>query len=216
MGTITGTKIIARLRKRLLDPGGDFWGDDELLTEINSAQRAVVTAKPDAYVLKTSIQMNVGTEQTIANNCVGFVRFLRNTGPDGNTQDRAARFVDFDEINRTFPDWHATDPAGLVENYTHDIRDPTRFYVWPPQPDPPFYADILCWAIPQNLLTAGDTIALNDIYEDAIYYYVLSQAYANNTERGDTGKASYYTRLFFNILGVKDQTQMKETVAVNK
>ena len=171
MGTILASTLIAQASEIVQDESNVVWGVPQALRWLNSAQRAIVSLRPDASVINQSILLLAGTKQAITG--LRLMSITRNMGVDGLTAGRAIRLIERgikDEFN---PDWH-TDTAGtVVKEYIYDIRVPKEFYVWPPvDSSPDVYVEVQESINPADV-AIGDPITLDDIYAPAIIEWIL-------------------------------------------
>jgi hypothetical protein len=200
---ILASAIITSLRGTLLDPSpGVTWDDARLLALLNEGERAIVAVKHEAYPVRAALTLAAGTKQALPAAGVALMEVYANTVSgrrvtitNRELQDAAATF---------FP---AATQEVDVQHYMKDDRDPTRFDVVPPN-DGTGSVEILYGAVPTAIASVGSNINVLDIYEQALKAFVLSQCYAENTERNDTAKSGYYATEFKNLLGISSQSQV--------
>jgi hypothetical protein len=205
MGTILASQIIGKARKILQDTDEAFKRhvDADLLGWLNSAQRAVVEIKPDAYVVVEAVQLSPGSRQEVPS---GFlVEAIRNMGADGETPGIGIKPITRSMLDMTIPDWHNALPCGQVVFSVYDRRFPQHFYVYPPQPDPAHYIEIAYPKTPADIALVTDPITLPDIYENALIDGLLYRAFSIETEY--VHKAEQHFNAMVRALGGKAQAK---------
>lgn len=199
---ITGDAILNRVQTRLIDEAGDYWARPELEEHLAASFNAIIIAKPDAHTRNEAIRLAEGALQELPADGYSLMDVRRNMGPDGITPGRVILEAEFKDLDRSDPMWMSAEQSDVVENYAHDSRDPRRFYVYPPMSFPPQYVDVVySAAISPRYTDPAQPIPLPDVYEDAIFYYVLAQAYGKNSKRGDLAKMSGYMQQMMTFLG---------------
>lgn len=210
MPTITGQQIVDRAWIILQDTNGGTGirhPSGEQLLWVNDAQREVVVVLPSAFVRTTVAVMAVGTRQTLAGlgfaDGVQFMKMTRNFNAAGTVAGRAITPKPMAWIDDSKPNWHA-DPAADVIHYFFDPGDPKTIYNWPPA-NGTSRAEFVYAAVPPDLAALANVISLDDIYSNAMQYYVLFRSFSKNATftKAPQLAASYY-QLFLQSLGVKD------------
>jgi len=206
MPTITAQTIVDRAEKTLLDDTNVRWAEAELLEYLNDAQRHIVMLKPDAYTKNTNIQMAASeTKNTIPADAIRLKRPVRNMGALGTSPGRAIIWANIDQLDKSNPDWHTDTASAVIQHFLADQHDPKTFYVYPPQPATGMgYAEIIYFATPADI-AIGATILLDDVYQDPMYFYVLSRAHSKETPEASDAKAGGYYTLFLQSIGLKTQ-----------
>lgn len=200
---ILASAIITSLRSILLDPSpGVTWTDARLLALLNEGERAIVLVKHEAYPVRAAIALVAGTKQTITAGGVGLIEVYANT-----VSKRRVTLVNRELQDAAEMYWPAATPEADVQHYTFDPRDPTRFDVVPPN-DATGSVDALIGMTPTAIASTASAINLLDIYEQPLKAFVLSQAYAENTERRDLVKADYYDKTWKALVGMKSASQV--------
>jgi hypothetical protein len=191
MGTLTGNAILARVQRKLLDETGQQWTTTELNADFGAALRFVIIRKPDAYTVTARHQLSEGVRQSIPTDALALIAVRANMGEDGITEGDAVTFADLEVMNRCEPAWRRHPQSNVVQNYLHDPRDPRVWYCYPPQQFPPHYVELTASTVPAYT-DFGTAIPVDDVYEEAIYLYLLGNAYLKNSKRGDATKATAY------------------------
>lgn len=196
--SIAASVVINRAAKTLLDDTNVLWGAAELLDYVNAGLSALVAAKPDLSVTTTNFTLTSSTpKQTIPSGAIQLIDVIRNT----SSPFTAIRQVERNHLNHIDPDWSNTTGA-VVKHFVYDKRNPKIFYVYP-TPSSGFQIEVVYASAPTRLTTAGDTLPVDDLYENALYFFVLALAYAKNAKRGDLNKAQGYFAAFANSIGVR-------------
>lgn len=217
MGTITGTAIITRAQITLLDdatrPGGGqvTWNraelPDELFEHLKAGLRAIVIVKPDAFVVNAPLQLVAGIKQALPVDATFLIDIRRNLGTNGTTPGAAIISIPMTHLDNDTPGWPTDPPSAEVLHYMYDARDPKTFYIYPAQPAmSPTRVEAVYGGTP-TMANAGVAIPIDDVYDEALYNFVLAHAWAKNTKRGDYSKANNYMAMFQQILGLKSQAQ---------
>lgn len=186
---------------------GSRWTSAEVLRHINDGQREAVVQLPSAYTKATIATLAAGTRQTFAGlsitDAVRFLRMTRNFESNGTTPGRSVTTRPIGWIDAERPDWHL-DTAGATVHCFYDPLDPKAFYVWP-KAGGTLKAEIIYSAVPPAVAAIGDNISLDDIYSNALRYYVLFCAMSKQANFARNELASTFYQLFLQSLGVKGQ-----------
>ncbi|WP_328186903.1 phage adaptor protein [Marinobacter sp. OP 3.4] len=192
--TTAGT-ICNQAATTLFDDTHVRWALAELVGHLSGAQRDVVMLKPAAYTMNQAVQLAPGTVQSLPDGGVALVDIGGNMGADGNTPGRSVTQIDRTILESARPDWRASKASTTARHFIYDDRDPQRFEVWPPQPDPAGYVNLVYAATPPALVDENSQISLPDIYVTALYYLVLARAYEKSTGTQDFNKAQGYRQI---------------------
>lgn len=216
MGTITGQAIINRARTTLLDdasqPGGGAKTWDlaalptELFEHLKSGLRTIALLKPGSYTLTLVHQLVPGIRQAIPDTAHGFLDARRNLGLNGTTIGPAITSTSMVHLDHEDPNWPLAPASTTVQHVMRDARETKAFYVYPPQPTPAAMIELIVAGTP-TMTAAADAIPLDDIYEQALYLFLLAHAYAKNAKRGDTAKWMGYYNQFLQLIGVSAERQ---------
>ena len=214
MGTITGRQIVDKAVKLLLDGGHVRWTLDELLGWLNSGFTAIVEAKPTAYTRNRSIQLVMGTKQTLPVDAISLVEISRNMGVNGATPGTAITFIKKKILDQSYPGWHGAIGTALARFFCSDARDLKTFYVMPPSTGNN-HVEAVYFAVPAPLVGADAETALNGVipfdnsYENTLIDYLLYRAFSKEGDAaGADAKAGSYYTLFTNALGIKEKGEL--------
>ena len=208
---VTGQNIADKVELLLQDETNVRWTEAELLGWINSGQREVAIAKPNALTSNTTMQLTASaTKQTIPATGIQLMEVVRNMGADGLTPGRAITGIDRSVLDMTIPTWHSdANAAGVVKHFTFDPRDPKTFYVYPKAPATALYIELVISINPAQLASLAGNIAYDDIYETVLIDYVLYRAYAKDSKHtANMQRSTNHYQAFQNALGLKSRGEM--------
>lgn len=189
--TTAGT-ICDQAAVTLFDDTHIRWALPELVGYLSDAQRDVVMLKPAAYTLNAAVQLAPGTVQSLPDGGLSLIDVGGNMGADGNMPGRSVTQTNRTDFERYRADWRSDTPSIVAKHFMYDDRDPSRFEVWPPQPDPAGYVNLVYTAAPPALVDENSEISLSDIYITPLVYLVLARAYEKSTGAQDFNKAQNY------------------------
>lgn len=195
---LAASVVIDRAEKTLLDDTNVLWSAAELLDYLNAGISAIVASKPDVSVTTGNITLTASTpKQSLPAGGIQLLDIIRNAA----SPYTAIRQVERNHLNHIDPDWANTTGA-VVKHYSYDKRNPKVFWVYP-APSSGISIEAVYAVQPTRLTSASDTIPIDDLYENALYLFVLALAYAKNAKRGDLFKAQAYFAAFSNSIGVR-------------
>lgn len=208
MPTTTGQQIVDRARIKANDEDTTKrWTDVEALMWINDGQLAVASLLPAAYTLAaipTAVAGN--TRQTLSG--LGLTAGLtivdvpRNYAADGTTPGRAMTKRDRVWFDEHRPRWHSEMQAE-AQHWMADERDPKAIYLYPAKTAGKI--EVIYSAVPAALASLSSTITLDDIYRNALQWFLLFSWYSKDaTNNRGQQLASQYYALFLQELGVRD------------
>jgi len=130
------------------------------------------------------------------------------------TGARAVRLVDADILDTQEPDWHNPTVSGdaahttTVKHYIFDEDNPRNFYVYPGASSTSTFLEIVYSAAPADLANTSATIAVDDIFANALLDYTLFRCYLKDAEyEGNQQRAGTHFQLFSSSLGSGGQAQ---------
>lgn len=205
---ITVLKIATRARLVVNDVAGTRWSDAEILDWVNAAEAAIVAMEPPAYVVTETFALVEGTKQALPSLGVSLVDIVRNMGTDGTTPGDVVDSIDRKMLDSLKPGWHGDTGVATVDLFIHDPRDPTKFYVYPPQPSSSFgYVEVEYSKMPPDLTTGDltDPLNLREVYQEAILNYLLFRMYSKEAKEGNGALAKDYFQAFIGAIGARSQ-----------
>ena len=170
--------IIEKCAITLKDPDYVRWTQDELLMYLDEGQREIAR-NPGAYVKTTILSLVEGTKQVMPEDSNQLMTVVRNF--DGDEPREPVRITTRELLDAFEPDWHVCPKQQIVENYVYDDRNPTVFFVYPPN-DGSGEVEIQYNAIPPKLTKTTDTLSLRDEFETPLRMYVLYRAYTKDSD----------------------------------
>ena len=210
MGTILASAIIGRAEDILQDFTNLRWQEAELLGYLNDAQREIVLHKPDANVVSGDLQTAQGARQTLPAGGIMVLDVVCNMGASGTTPGAAVIRTTRDTLDRHNPSWHAAAASATTKNYWVDVRVPSVYWVYPPQPSSSMgYLKVVYSATPTDIASAATAISLDDIYAGPLLDFVLYRACNKTVAYGPewSGRAQGFYQSFLHAIGNKEQAE---------
>lgn len=206
MGTILASAIISDMRTLTHDSTVPYRiSDADFLKKLNNAQRFIVMHVPKANVSNSPWQLVAGVVQSIPTGGIELVSVDFNMGTDGLTQGNPIRIVAIEELNGLKPDWPTATASATVQLYMFNEKDPTHFYVYPPQPAASMgYVQGPYSTSPTDIATVSTAITLSDIFASPIKKYALFETYALETDALALQQALSYYNACVTEIGRKD------------
>lgn len=202
--------VINEARGILIDAAKVTWSDATLIGFLNEFGRTTALVKHDFYTVHEAIALVTGVEQRLLQTeddltPVALLDVTRNVASNGAiTQcDKAL----LDECNRF---WPADDQVLDVENFAVSAKEPTRFYVTPPNNGYGYVRGVI-GAVPPAVAALADDWPVSEQYQAPAINFVLARAYSQNTKRQDLAKATFYDQKWGQLIGLKSQTQIAST-----
>lgn len=211
MGTIVASTIIDKAATQLLDQGNTRWTRPELLGWLNDGQRQITLMSPQTNNKVSTVQLAVGTRQTLPADGWSLLDVFRYMGTDGTKPGRAIRLVSRELIDAYNPNWHAAAKTDAPQNFLFDDQDQTAFYVYPPNTGRG-YAQINYAAVPADLANENAAISVNDIYQTTLLDYILYRANSKDAEYAPgIALASGYLTTFMGALQTREKNDRENT-----
>lgn len=220
---VTGSSVLAsgvltRVSLTLQDAAFTRWPVAELLGYLNEGQAEIALYKPNASIVNGSFQLAAGTKQALPSGGLMLIDLVRNMGTDGLTPGNAVRQVARGVLDAQVPSWHLTTASATVKHYMYSLEDPTRYYVYPPQPAASQgYVEVIYGATPVDVaananpvLLPSGAISVADIYAPALFNYVMHRAYTKDAEyAADAQLSAQFYQSFLQLLQGKFQAEQK-------
>ena len=201
MGTILISQIITKASQILFDVNNVKWPQTELLGWVNSGQRAVVAAIPEAASNVQVMQLTAGARQLLPSGNWLLLQATRNMGTNGATPGRALKRVDQSVLEETNPNWSSQPQQSAPVAYMVNARDRAGFYVSPPA-DGTGWIEVILSLNPQEQAAVTSAIYVLDIYEPALIDYVLWRALSKKSPYADNMAAAGYYQSFASLIGI--------------
>jgi hypothetical protein len=203
MAGISVATLIQRSGFLLQDEEHVRWTVTELISWINEAAGALVTVRPSAGAKLAVLSLAAGTQQSLDDDVVQLLDVVRNVGADGLTPGRAIRLAERHLFDSADPDWHTRAGKASIKHYIYDDRTPNAFYVYPPALAGTKVQASLT-VMPPPVLTATDSLQLDNQFESALVNYIVFRALAKDSEYANGAIATGYYQAFQAALGGKD------------
>ena len=194
---VTAQTILTRVRNQLIDDlPTKRWSDDELLRWLSDGQRTIVALDPSLGNVVDSQKLVIGTQQTLPPGAFMLLDIQRNMGDDGLTPGRVVTVVDRENLDRVDPNWHASLRSDVTLHYIYDPKQPTIYYVYPPSTGAN-YLEVARATSPPDLTKLTDPITIEDLYQTALFDYVMFRAHQKDSDYAAGGVvAQNYLQLF--------------------
>ena len=203
----TAAQVMKSASTILQDDGSVRWTAPELRTYLNDGLRELVTIKPNAKTVTTTISLASGTKQELPDQYTILSRVVCNriAGNSKAIRPLAKREI----MDAQIPDWQSTNGlpfAAGVTHVIHDLSDPRTFYVVPGN-NGTGQIEVVVGAIPTPVPVPGsDVLAIEsytanvdapDIYQNALMHYVLYAAFSKDAGIPGAGqRAAAHLELF--------------------
>lgn len=209
---VAASEILTRVRKQLIDERTvQRWDDAELLMWLSDGQRTIVAISPSLGEVTSSLQLAVGTKQTLPEEAFQLIDIKRNMGTDGLTPGRAVRVVSRELMDSMDSNWHAGARNAVTYNYIYDPQQPRVFYVWPPSTGEN-YLEVSRAEAPAEITSAAEEITVPSIYQTALMDYVMFRAHQKDTDySAGNEKAAVYLQLFMAAVGGHEGAKLAES-----
>jgi len=213
MGTIVAETLIDKVQTQLHDITGIRFGSAELLGWLNDGVSEIANLKPDACALAAAVKSSAGSRQELPVTGFQLIDVIRNMGTDGTTAGQAVTRQDRALFDSAKPGWSSETPTATAKHWLFDLRDPVGFYVYPPA-DGTGYLEIIYASVP-SAIEEDAAIPINDIYGPVLIDYILSRAYAKDTDAAANGERSsgHYQRFITALQGREAQEQADNPTA---
>lgn len=234
--TITAQSIITRASQILQDTTSTRWPVRELTRWFNDGQREVAVHRPDATSKTATGTCAAGSRQDLKT--MTGVSTLKPAKlldvPRNMPNGRAVRLVSREILDSQNPTWHSMTGSATAIHYTHDVRDPTAFYVYPPATTST-QLEIVFSAVPTDValpadgaeisLSLSDTdtsvvagnMDLPDIFAGAVLDFILYRAYMKDADfAGNAARAQAHYTAFANALGIEAKSLFMSMPAANQ
>ena len=213
----TARDVMVEASRTLRDATFVRWTPPELLEYVNAAVRAVVERKPTATTATVTLDLDLGTLQTLPAAYTVLSRVTRNLTsphptPVGGKAVRA--LADTSLLDAQIPGWQDSEVlpfAKVVEHVIQDAADPRTFLVVPGNDGTGMLEAIVgTWPAPipapagalaQSALNYTAAVPLPDAYRNAVLNFVLHKAYAKDSaQEGAAARAVAHLEMFTTAL----------------
>jgi hypothetical protein len=172
----TAAQTIIQARSYLNEATPNFWSDTEMLQWLNDGQRDIVSR---SHCLQSQEDIDL-----IANQ-------LEYTITSNYTVVKAVHYVDAEEATKGLVKGNPSD-VGNVE----DVEAPVFFYDWAgslgiyPVLSSVTTEKITVYLVPRlSIITSADSITIPALYDKALVFYILAQAWAKDRQMAKSAQA---------------------------
>jgi len=210
---ITGMQIFTNVGNILQDTTNVRWTQTELLNWLNAGQRTIALVKPNVTMTTQIVPLSAGTRQVLPSDIITLDQVVRNIASDGVTPGPAILPIEKVLLDNSYPGWHTAAASLTVLFYCWDDKDPTRFWVYPPQPTGTAQqVEAVMATLPASLTAASAVISLDDIYEGPLTEYILYRCFLKDSEFGAANlpQAMGHWQTMLELLQVKAAAEKME------
>ena len=195
--------ITLQVSSQLNDNDRITWSEDLLHEYLTSAQEQVVTIRPDAYSIVTTMQMIAGEKQDLPASALRLLDIKNNMGTDGLTRGRPVLATDEESVDLFQFSLGAGNPQEEIYNFSYDEKTPNTFYVDPPS-DGTGYIEIKISRNPPVIAAENQTLVLKDIYRNALIQWCMYRAYSIEVDSASSqNRAMRHEASFYQMMGKK-------------
>ena len=210
---LTAQNIVDRVKASLNDPGLDHWTETELLQYLSDGQRTCVLLRPDVNPVTEAFQLTADSvKQMLGNDCFQLLEVTRNLGASATSAGEAISPTSRSALDKADPGWSRAAPVPSedgVENYVYDVRNRKVFWVSPPVTGT-HYIETVCAKTPVEITALETPIGIDDIFEPALFAYVMHRARAKDIAvegQGGTFATAWFQWFVTLLLGREDAQQ---------
>lgn len=180
--------------------------DSDYIDMLNAALQQVVLVRPDANAVTVNHQLVPGTRQTIPSTGFRLIDIIRNMDADG-VPGLPITKTTREALDSANADWHIEPGATELDNYVHDAKNPTVFYVTPPvHTTTPVYAEVVFSQSPDAVSSQEEALPLDGVFSGAVKDWMLYLLYAQDSTSEDSpNKKLHHFQAFYQALGVEQQ-----------
>lgn len=187
------SELIGRARNLLNDTGAVRWTDSELLDWISEGQRRLARLRPKYFSKTSTVQLSPGILQNVPSDGIVLQSVVRNMGLSGTTPGRSITPVSKRVLDIINPDWPSDPPDATVQRFIYDPNSPLIYYVYPAQPSPASYVEIIYSAFPPTLTATTDQLGVPEDMSPLVLDFVMYRALSRDAPEGsNTAAASFY------------------------
>lgn len=198
---MTPNEVITEARRLIQDTKAPFrYSDQVMLGFVNQTLRRMVILRPDLF---SSIEDIPTTENSFVQSLpVGAVRLVEIFRvKSGGALTEVSR----DMLDMSTPDWVAT-AAGAPVNYVRHVRNPTRYFLYPPPAKNVQLVAEYVKTPPTYTIDASVTV-LPDAYFPVVVDGVVFLAESIDNEHVNSNRAKLFQDSFVQALGVSIQSR---------
>ena len=198
------------------------YSDADMLSFCNAGQREIVTLIPEANTIEVITAINTDNQMrhTLPADGIKFIKVSSNQDVTNTVRGPMIRRMDIDALEGAFefwgmmpirewprvPNFSDIHTEVYYEHFAHDPREPTIYYLYPPNEAPNFSINLVYSQLPADATLLSDTFALDDQYQNAMVEYVLYRALSRDGRYGPgTSARKELLNNFRQVLGLEVQ-----------
>lgn len=191
--SFTTTQVIEEVRELVQDTDATYqrYSDAFILRKLNQAMRRFALLRPDLFTTLASMTCVNGSTQTAPSDSI---RLMDVTG---NTLGEAVKEINSESLDLMFPAW-GNEAPGPAKNWIRYVRDPNRFYVYPPASTAETLE--LLYSKSPATLTLGDAVVLQDAYFPAVVDATTWLVESIDSESVASGRAKTFKDSFVEMI----------------
>jgi hypothetical protein len=199
---VTPSEVITEVRRLIQDTRAPLrYSDETLLGFVNQTLNRMVVLRPDLFSVLGELSVTSGSAvQQLPEGAIRLVEIFY--VKDGS----ALSEVDWFMMNRSSPNWPAATP-GTPVNYMRHVRNPTRYFLYPP----PVAGTTLVAEYtntPPEYELDEEIAVLPDAYMPALIDGTVFLAESIDNEHVNSGRAKMFQDSFTQLLGVSLQARV--------
>jgi hypothetical protein len=215
MGTLTGQYVAdgAWIKANEATGGAAVrWTAAEALRWLNNGQREIVNQLPKSFTKRMLATPTTGTRQDFStisiSDGLSVIDVPANFNSGGTVRGRAMTRRERAWLDDQNPTWHSQTASEAV-HWMYDPNDPKAFYIYPAVTGGG-KLEIIYSAVPADLGALTNTISLDDIYANALEWFILFSFYSKDASYTKSGQNSAgYWQLFLAALGVRNNNLLQ-------
>lgn len=174
--------LIESVSIQLYDDQNNNWSEPELLAWLEEAVGALASLRPDVFTETVTMPLAAGTRQATPDGFLQVLRVLSTSVTEGGPSRSLTRF-DIRSMSAARPTWR-NDPPGQARQFAL-VADLDVFYLYPPQPTPPHFAEIEAVVVPDVPRPDAEGYAtaeldIDERFRRVLVDYVLYRTYAKD------------------------------------
>jgi hypothetical protein len=198
---MTPNEVITEVRRIIQDVRVPYrYSDADLLGYVNQTLKRMVMLRPDLFSSIEDISTTANSVlQSLPTGAVRLVEIFR------VKNGRAMTEVSRDMLDQSDPDWTIA-PAGTPVNYVRHVRNPTRYYLYPPPTNNLQLVGEYVKTPPTYTINQSITV-LPDAYLPSLIDGTVFLAESIDNEHVSSGRAKLFQDSFVQSLGVSLQSR---------
>lgn len=187
---MTPADVIAEVRRLVQDMVAPYrYSDADLLGYVNQTLKRMVLLRPDLFGVITDVSTTAGSAvQSLPSDAVRLIDVFSVKGVGAVTE------TDRETMDRNYPAW-AVEAAGTPVNYMRHVKNPTRFFLYPP-PAAGVQLTVEYAQVPPTYGLADTIASLPDAFLPTIVNGTVYLAQSIDDEHVSSGRAKLFLDAF--------------------